>query len=141
MAKQSSNKTESDSVEALLAVLDKASPDQMVRIAKRLGTSKKSLEAKRQRYRQQMSTQQVRQFVQANGDIVRSDHNYLPDPPEDVAEKGREAVDEWHEKWLDGIGMSRRQRADLDTLADEAMTHTADMEKRIDAGEFAKAGV
>jgi len=139
--KKTPTKSEGDSVEALLAVLEKASPNQMQRIAKRLGTSKKSLEAKRQRYRQQMSTQQVRQFVQANGDIVRSDPDFLPDPPEDVAEKGQAAIDEFHEKWLDGVGMSRRQRDDLNTLADEAMTHTADMERRIDAGEFTKAGV
>ena len=134
-------KQSTDAVKAFISLLDQASPEQKSDIAKKLGTSKLSLEAKRKRYKQQMNNAAARQFVMANGDMIRSDPDYLPDPPEDVAEKGQAAVDEWHEKWLDGAGMSRRARADLDVLADEAMTHTADMERRIDAGEFAEAGI
>lgn len=129
-----------DPVEAFLEVLERATPGQRSRIAQKMGISESALAKKRKR-KQRVTNDQIRQFVMANGDVIHSDPDFLPIPPEAVSSKGQAAIDAYHEKWLDGKTLGERGVSDLDHLADEAKGFQAEMERRIDAGEFEPTGV
>ena len=139
--KKSAPGVEMDSAEVLLQVLEKATPEQRDRVSKYLGKSDDSLSKSRRRRRQQQSNAQIRQSVMSNGDVSHPDPNYLPDPPEKVSMKGQAAIDAWHEAWLNNKSMSDRDVAGLDQRAEEAQTFQAEMERRIDAGEFQATGI
>ena len=138
-SKKDEPEAEMNPAKVLLEVLEHATPAEMGQIKKYLGKSDET-PAKRRR-RQLQTNAQIRQSVISNGDVSHPDPNYLPDAPEKVAMKGQVAIDAWHEAWLNNKSMSDRDVAALDHKAEEAQSFQADMERRIDAGEFQATGI
>jgi hypothetical protein len=122
-------------VGAFMKLLSRASPDQTLYIRQKLGLDSGPIKPKK---RNRMSNAQVQAFVQANGDVVRSDPDYQPIPSQAVSEKGPLAVQRFLEKWEGGQTVGAMDRADMDVIAQEAMDHQEKMEAMIDAGTLPK---
>ena len=114
-----------------MKMLSKATPDQALYIRNKLGLDAGVIKKKK---RNRMSNAQVQAFVQANGDVVRSDPDYVPLPSEAVSDRGPMAVQRFIEKWEEGQTVGAMDRADMDVMAQEAMNHQIEMEAKLDAG-------
>jgi hypothetical protein len=121
----------SSEVSSFMQLLSKATPEQTLYIRNKLGLDTGPIKRKK---RNRMNNAQVQAFVQANGDVVRSDSDYIPLPSEAISDKGPLAVQRFIERWEGGQTVGAMERADMDVIAQEAMSHQADMEAKIDAG-------
>jgi hypothetical protein len=120
-----------EQISSFMKMLSKATPEQAQYISTKLGLHTGPIKPKK---RNRMSNAQVQAFVQANGDVVRSDPDYVPLPSEAVSDRGPLAVARFIEKWEDGQTTGAMDRADMDVMAQEAMAFQESMEAKIDAG-------
>jgi hypothetical protein len=127
-------------LDGFMSLLDRATPEQAVRIREKLGLGNMSLVGapKVPKKRQRMSNQQVQAFVAANGDVIRNDPDYQPLPSQAVEEKGPLAVQRFLEKWENGQTVGAMDRSEMDLMAQEALEHQSEMEAKLDGGNAPK---
>lgn len=131
---------QTDPASVFIQLLDRATPQQQDIIKRKLGIRDNSIKVKQSKQRR-LNNERARQVVATSGEVIHADPNFRPTPPERVVSKGEMAVQLWLERWDQGQNMSSRDLADAEALAEEAQVHTAEMERRADAGEFAETGI
>lgn len=131
---------DADPAGAFLNILNRATPQQLEMIKSKMGVTDNSIKLRRDRKRK-INNERARQLVMTDGEVIHNDPNWRPIPPEAVVQKGQLAQDIWYQKWEEGLNMSSRELADAEAMADEAEAHTAEMERRVDAGEFSETNL